>query len=87
MKLKKILRKLLSLPKQKASEKAIPRYQPGSTTIFEHELKYTDYASLTFLRKELFDLEIYKFESEKISPYIIDAGANIGLSAQSSHRA
>jgi FkbM family methyltransferase len=29
---------------------------------------------------EIFDREIYRFDSEKTNPYIIDCGANIGLS-------
>ena len=80
MKLKDILRRLFRRRKHEKSAKSVPRYQPGSTTIFENEVKYTDYASLSFLQKELFDLEIYKFDCDKASPYIIDAGANIGLS-------
>ncbi len=30
--------------------------------------------------KEIFEKEIYRFTSEKVSPFIIDCGANIGLS-------
>jgi FkbM family methyltransferase len=39
-----------------------------------------DAASFLFMHKEIFEQEIYKFISPTEEPFIIDAGANIGLS-------
>ena len=58
----------------------LPRYQEGQTTILKYPIKYVDSASFVFIYDEIFIKEIYKFHSQKQSPYIIDAGANIGLS-------
>ena len=38
-----------------------------------------DSASFLFMYREIFLDHIYKFASDSVSPYIIDAGANIGL--------
>ena len=43
-------------------------------------MSFTDSASLLFIYDEIFKKEIYKFQTNSIEPYIIDAGANIGLS-------
>lgn len=56
-----------------------PRYQPGVTKILSKELEYIDSASFYFIYKEIFKNEIYKFKTTSKKPYIIDAGANIGL--------
>jgi FkbM family methyltransferase len=57
-----------------------PRFFIGETDILEHKLQFVDSASFCFIYDELFNKEIYKFETSNPSPYIIDAGANIGLS-------
>lgn len=63
--------------------KKIPRFIEGFTDIFNqtNQLKYIDSASFLFIYDEIFKKEIYKFKSSTDKPFIIDAGANIGLSA------
>lgn len=59
--------------------KKIPRYQLGTTKIFGSEVSFVDSASFHFIFNELFQQEIYRFQTDESNPYIIDAGANIGL--------
>ncbi len=56
------------------------RYTKGTTTLFEKPFEYADFASFKFIHEEIFKKEIYKFYTINPKPYIIDAGANIGLS-------
>ncbi len=58
----------------------LPRYTPGSFEWRKSRLSFPDSASFVFTYKEIFVESIYKFESQKPSPFIIDCGANIGLS-------
>lgn len=60
---------------------AMERYIPGQTMLREHKVYFPDAASYLFTRTEIFDKEIYAFDSQVVSPYIIDAGANIGLAS------
>jgi FkbM family methyltransferase len=46
----------------------------------ERPIKFVDSASCHFIYQEIFEQEIYKFQTTNVRPYIIDAGANIGLS-------
>lgn len=73
-KLKKIFerRKLKQLKLKK-------RYQSGISKLLKRPICFPDAASFAFMYEEIFINEIYRFESEKVAPYIIDAGANIGL--------
>jgi len=88
-------RKLLHLYKKATSERyrkrssvgheigklnELPRFQAGTTTILGSEARFTDGPSFLFMYHEIFESEIYKFETDSPRPYIIDAGANIGLS-------
>ncbi|MCT7516346.1 FkbM family methyltransferase [Aliarcobacter cryaerophilus] len=57
-----------------------PRFEELEVGFYDCKIKVPDAASLLFLNHELFGLEIYKFNSEKTQPFIIDCGANIGLS-------
>lgn len=57
-----------------------PRYTVGTFSIFGKTLKFADSASCHFIFEEIFEKEIYKFKTTDQEPYIIDAGANIGLS-------
>lgn len=61
--------------------KNTPRYTPTSTTLLGHELELVDSASFLFMYKEIFEQQIYKFKARKSDPFIIDCGANIGLSS------
>ncbi len=56
------------------------RYKVGVTDILGSPFKYVDSASFCFIYDELYNKEIYKFNSKNDKPYIIDAGANVGLS-------
>lgn len=58
----------------------LSRYTETELTLFDKRIKIPDIASYQFMRKELFELEIYKFKSKNTEPYIVDCGANIGLS-------
>lgn len=60
--------------------KDFPRYQKGDSGLLGPDLKFVDSASFLFLHDELFRKQIYQFNTSNPSPYIIDAGANIGLS-------
>ena len=56
------------------------RYRPGEIIFYGNQFKYLDKSSYDFIFHELFINNIYKFETDNDSPYIIDCGANIGLS-------
>lgn len=43
-------------------------------------MNFVDAPSFLFMRGEIFESEIYRFQCSKQNPYIIDCGANIGLS-------
>ncbi len=60
--------------------KKLPRFVTDSTFLLGKKLKLVDAASFLFIYDELFNKEIYKFKTTHPKPYIIDAGANIGLS-------
>lgn len=60
--------------------KKVPRYKQIKISLLNHEITIPDSASFLFLYKEIFIFNIYNFKSDKDSPYIIDVGANIGLS-------
>ena len=58
----------------------IPRYTLGKTKILGKEISFVDSASFLFMYKEIFIKQIYKFRNSNRLPFIIDCGANIGLS-------
>lgn len=62
--------------------KKIKRFEIGYTTIFglDTKIKFVDSASFQFIYNEIFNNNIYNFISKSKNPFIIDAGANIGLS-------
>lgn len=64
---------------EKKRLKNLARYQPDTIIFFGKKLKIVD--SLTFLSSyhEIFEEEIYKFNTDKKDINIIDCGANIGL--------
>lgn len=72
--------KNLKAEKEEREIGKLPRFTAGVTNILERPLKFSDSASFLFIYNEVFKKEIYKFRSTSQVPYIIDAGANIGLS-------
>jgi FkbM family methyltransferase len=59
----------------------LPRFRPGSFyTDTRHKISFTDSLSFLNMYESVFDKGMYNFRSEKSDPFIIDAGANIGIS-------
>ncbi len=56
------------------------RFQSKTITLNNRKFKITDSASFVAMYLDIFGHEGYKFETKKLEPYIIDCGANIGLS-------
>ena len=59
---------------------SLPRYTAGETQLLGEIISFPDARSFVFIYKELFQNDTYKFLASNERPYIIDAGANIGLS-------
>lgn len=57
-----------------------PRFVRTHSDLIGPDLIVADSASFVSMYKELFEKEIYRFTSKTDEPYIIDCGANIGLS-------
>ncbi len=57
-----------------------PRYTETTTKLLGEEIRVPDSASFFSAYREIFEHHIYKFTTEKEEPYILDCGANIGLS-------
>lgn len=60
---------------------ALPRFQAAETALLGRPLQLVDAASFVFMFGEIFEQQIYRFQARSETPYIIDGGANIGLSA------
>jgi FkbM family methyltransferase len=60
--------------------RAVPRYQPATTTILGRPIELVDSLSFIYSFEEIFEQEIYRFNAETESPYVLDCGSNIGLS-------
>ncbi|MEO7425750.1 MAG: FkbM family methyltransferase [Fibrobacteria bacterium] len=60
--------------------KSMPRFQPALVPYQGKKLQIVDSASFLFMFQELLGEEIYRFTSGNRTPYILDCGANIGLS-------
>jgi FkbM family methyltransferase len=59
---------------------SIPRYQKGITKIFGFNFEFVDSASFVGQYNEIIRKQIYKFNCSTNVPYIIDCGANVGVS-------
>lgn len=57
-----------------------PRYYPGETKLYSKQFRFVDSKSTAFTYKEIFQNNVYAFNSKNSSPLIIDCGANVGLS-------
>ena len=60
--------------------RSVPRYHPATTEILGKPLELVDSSSFIWMYHEIFEREIYRFRANTENPYIIDCGANIGLS-------
>ncbi len=58
----------------------LPRYHKTTTNLLGKPIDIVDNYSFLGLYEEIFEDEIYRFETETAEPYIIDGGSNIGLS-------
>lgn len=57
-----------------------PRYEQVNPKLFGKKIHVPDAASYIFMCREIFERKIYEFQTTKKEPFIIDGGANIGLS-------
>jgi FkbM family methyltransferase len=60
--------------------KSLPRYERATTTLTGRPLEVVDAASFLFMHGEIYEQQIYCFKARTPKPFIIDGGANIGLS-------
>lgn len=60
--------------------KKIPRYQTGTTKIFGFDFTFVDSASFVGQYEEIFKKQCYQFKKINDEPFIIDCGANVGVS-------
>lgn len=58
----------------------LPRYTAATTGITGRQIELVDAASFIYMYKDIYEQEIYRFPSSTERPFIIDGGANIGLS-------
>ena len=59
---------------------AHPRFLKGQANLLDKPFHFVDAASFLHGFEEIFETEIYKFQSSSKIPLIIDCGSNIGLS-------
>ena len=67
-------------PANFADVRALASMERGSTVLFDKRFEFVDGYGFLFLYDEIIEKEIYKFSTDNPAPYIIDGGANIGLS-------
>jgi FkbM family methyltransferase len=66
--------------KEKARINSLERYTPFITDYLGFECKALDKWSFLSMADEIFSREVYCFETTSDNPYVVDCGANIGLS-------
>src|SRR5207249_9703948 len=59
----------------------MPRYVAGQTQLFGRTIEFVDACTYLLMYNELFERQLYRFETASVHPLIIDGGANIGLSS------
>ena len=76
------LKCIKALPKERELSRLghLPRRIPAVTTLFGKPFYAVDGASFVSAYKEIFGNGIYAFRAASRSPYIIDCGANVGVS-------
>lgn len=57
-----------------------PKFQEGNASFFEKDFYFSHGESFLHSVEEIFKEEVYNFSTDTESPYIIDCGANIGIS-------
>lgn len=67
--------------KNLAQLKEYPRFTEGIFYNGTYSIKFNDSLSFYYEYSEIFDKKIYDFQSDNGSPYIIDAGGFVGLTA------
>jgi FkbM family methyltransferase len=60
--------------------RTLPRYHAASTDLLGPTILFADARSFLFSHRQIFDAEIYRFDTSDAAPRILDCGANIGLS-------
>jgi len=60
--------------------KKILRFKVHTTKLYGKPIKCIDISSYHVMKQEIMGTEIYRFNTSKKNPYILDCGANIGLS-------
>jgi FkbM family methyltransferase len=58
---------------------SLPKHAPDATSLLGQNIKILDAESFLYTYGEIFEREIYRFQTAKTAPVIIDCGANIGL--------
>jgi FkbM family methyltransferase len=71
--------KALAETKELQRLRTMPQNQHGSTDLLGKTCFFTDGMSFIGIKHEILDRQMYKFETSNPTPYIIDAGANIGI--------
>jgi FkbM family methyltransferase len=81
---KKIFNKIVSDYSYEGKEvrriRSLSRYQNGYTKILGFKFRFADSASFVGQYIDIFKREIYNFKAINNQPYIIDCGANVGIS-------
>lgn len=57
-----------------------PRHQPATVQLDDHDFEIADGPSFYWMHKEIYLDEVYHFRREREAPFIIDCGANYGVS-------
>jgi FkbM family methyltransferase len=78
--IKRIKREFFYKPGPLEKLKTKPRYTNGQIYLHERNIHFPDAVSFIFTYEEIFKGDIYRFSSDRHDPYILDCGANIGLS-------
>ena len=71
---------VLRIKKDKILDNQRKRFQPYDCMFLSHKLYVHDYASFELGKNELFSAKPYNFEALNDAPYVIDCGANLGMS-------